>query len=223
MTGKIKLVHSGGNAVSIAVPTSNPSSSEVEFKLPGSDGSANQVLKTDGSGNLSFGADQAGKILQVKNAIKTDTASVTSNTFTDISGLSISITPSSSSNKILFRGYVSIGTEGNTNVAIKIFRDSTEIGKSTANSTAANNSTATAAGLNVSSVTSSVKSQIKQLQFEVLDSPNTTSAVTYKVQFAEISLYQYASVIVYINRTHFPTSASLHGTISSVTAMEVAA
>ena len=223
MTGKIKLVHSGGNAVSIAVPTSNPSSSEVEFKLPGSDGSANQVLKTDGSGNLSFGADQAGKILQVKNAIKTDTASVTSNTFTDISGLSISITPSSSSNKILFRGYVSIGTEGNTNVAIKIFRDSTEIGKSTANSTAANNSTATAAGLNVSSVTSSVKSQIHQLQFEVLDSPNTTSAVTYKVQFAEISLYQYASVIVYVNRTYFTPSASLHGVISSVTAMEVAA
>ena len=223
MTGKIKLVHSGGNSVSIAVPTSNPSSSEVEFKLPGSDGSANQVLKTDGSGNLSFGADQAGKILQVKNAIKTDTASVTSNTFTDISGLSISITPSSSSNKILFRGYVSIGTEGNTNVAIKIFRDSTEIGKSTANSTAANNSTATAAGLNVSSVTSSVKSQIKQLQFEVLDSPNTTSAVTYKVQFAEISLYQYASVTVYVNRTYFTPSASLHGVISSVTAMEVAA
>ena len=223
MTGKIKLVHSGGNAVSIAVPTSNPSSSEVEFKLPGSDGSANQVLKTDGSGNLSFGADQAGKILQVKNAIKTDTASVTSNTFTDISGLSISITPSSSSNKILFRGYVSIGTEGNTNVAIKIFRDSTEIGKSTANSTAANNSTATAAGLNVSSVTSSVKSQIHQLQFEVLDSPNTTSAVTYKVQFAEISLYQYASVTVYVNRTYFTPSASLHGVISSVTAMEVAA
>lgn len=60
MTGKIKLVHSGGNAVSIAVPTSNPSSSEVEFKLPGSDGSANQVLKTDGSGNLSFAADSGG-------------------------------------------------------------------------------------------------------------------------------------------------------------------
>ena len=171
------------------------------------------------AGKLASGV--GGKILQVKNAVKTDTASVTSNTFTDISGLSISITPSSSSNKILFRGYVSIGTLGNTNVAIKIFRDSTEIGKSTANSTTANNSTATAAGLNVSSVTSSVKSQIKQLQFEVLDSPNTTSAVTYKVQFAEISLYQYASVTVYVNRTWFTPSASLHGVISSVTAMEV--
>ena len=54
MTGKIKLVHSGGNSVSLAVPTSNPSSSEVEFKLPQADGSANQILKTDGSGNLGF-------------------------------------------------------------------------------------------------------------------------------------------------------------------------
>ena len=54
MTGKIKLVHSGGNSVSIAVPTSNPSSSEVAFKLPQADGSANQVIKTDGSGNLAF-------------------------------------------------------------------------------------------------------------------------------------------------------------------------
>ena len=56
MTGKIKLVHSGCNAVSLAVPTSNPSSSEVELKLPQSDGSADTFLKTDGSGNLSFAA-----------------------------------------------------------------------------------------------------------------------------------------------------------------------
>ena len=46
MTGKIKLVHSGGNAVSIAVPTSNPSSSEVEFKLPQADGTSGPVSYT---------------------------------------------------------------------------------------------------------------------------------------------------------------------------------
>ena len=47
MTGKIKLVHSGGNSVSLAVPTSNPSASEVEFKLPQADGSSGQALVTD--------------------------------------------------------------------------------------------------------------------------------------------------------------------------------
>ena len=50
----IKLKHSGGNAVSLHPPTSAPTSSDVQFKLPTADGSAGQVLKTDGSGNLSW-------------------------------------------------------------------------------------------------------------------------------------------------------------------------
>jgi len=49
----IKLVHSGGNSVSLTTPTSNPSSN-ITFKLPESDGSAGQVLQTDGNGNLSW-------------------------------------------------------------------------------------------------------------------------------------------------------------------------
>ena len=49
----IKLVHSGGNRVSLTTPTSNPSSN-VTFKLPAADGSAGQVLTTDGNGNLSW-------------------------------------------------------------------------------------------------------------------------------------------------------------------------
>ena len=49
----IKLVHSGGNSVSLTTPTSNPASN-VTFKLPQSDGTAVQVLQTDGNGNLSW-------------------------------------------------------------------------------------------------------------------------------------------------------------------------
>ena len=50
----LKLKHSGGNSVSLNPPSSAPTSSEVAFKLPNADGSANQFLKTDGSGALSF-------------------------------------------------------------------------------------------------------------------------------------------------------------------------
>jgi len=49
----IKLVHSGGNSVSLTTPTSNPSSN-ITFKLPQADGTAGQVLQTDGNGNLSW-------------------------------------------------------------------------------------------------------------------------------------------------------------------------
>ena len=56
---QIKLKHSGGNSVIIAAPDSNPAS-DVTLKLPQADGSAGQFMKTDGSGNLSFGAVSAG-------------------------------------------------------------------------------------------------------------------------------------------------------------------
>ena len=49
----LNFLHSGGNKVTISAPASNPSS-DVTFKLPQSDGSAGQVLRTDGNGNLSW-------------------------------------------------------------------------------------------------------------------------------------------------------------------------
>ena len=50
---QIKLLHSGGNGVILSAPNSNPSS-DINFKLPQTDGSSGQFLKTDGSGNLAF-------------------------------------------------------------------------------------------------------------------------------------------------------------------------
>ena len=58
---KISLKHSGGNVVSLNSPTSAPTSADVAFKLPNADGTSGQVLKTDGSGNLSFVAQSGGK------------------------------------------------------------------------------------------------------------------------------------------------------------------
>ena len=49
----IKLVHSGGNSVSLTTPTNNPSSN-VTFKLPQADGTSGQAVVTDGNGALSF-------------------------------------------------------------------------------------------------------------------------------------------------------------------------
>ena len=133
MTGKIKLVHSGGNSVSIAVPTSAPSASEVEFKLPQSDGSANEVLKTDGSGNLSFGADAGGKFLQIVGAVDGSNVSFNSTTTYADTGMSINITTSASGHAGVFAmvsgnlGGVS-NTSGGESVAImRLMRDTTEL------------------------------------------------------------------------------------------------
>ena len=104
MTAKIKLNHSGGNGVSLNAPANNPSISDVAFMLPNEDGSANQLLKTDGSGNLGWATDQGGKILQVVAANKTDTFSATASdgTYHDITGLSVSITITGTNDVLIF-------------------------------------------------------------------------------------------------------------------------
>ena len=49
----LNFLHSGGDKVTLTTPASNPSTNPV-FKLPQADGSAGQILQTDGNGNLSF-------------------------------------------------------------------------------------------------------------------------------------------------------------------------
>ena len=49
----IKLVHSGGNSVSLTTPDSNPAANRT-FKLPDADGTSGEAMVTDGNGALSF-------------------------------------------------------------------------------------------------------------------------------------------------------------------------
>ena len=50
----IKLNAQSGGSVALDAPTQTTSSADLTFKLPVADGTAGQVLKTDGSGNLSW-------------------------------------------------------------------------------------------------------------------------------------------------------------------------
>jgi hypothetical protein len=110
-----------------------------------------------------------GKVLQVVNATFSTQTSSSSSTFAD-TGLSASITPSSSSNKILI--FVNINgiykQTNNTGISLKLVRGVTDIHNIESISGFTNDSSANATG---SSSTS------------YLDSPSTTSSTTYKVTF----------------------------------------
>ena len=83
MSAKIKLnAASGGGSVSLKAPSTTTSNAAVELQLPVADGSADQFIKTDGSGNLSFGAvtDNNTWVKLQTTTITSDTANVT---FTD--------------------------------------------------------------------------------------------------------------------------------------------
>jgi len=95
---KISLKHSGGNAVSLNSPTNAPGAADVAFKLPNADGSAGQFIKTDGSGNLAFAG--GGKVVKTVHNSAGSATDIISTSFTDTGGTA-TITPASSSNKIL--------------------------------------------------------------------------------------------------------------------------
>jgi hypothetical protein len=75
-----------------------------------------------------FAAGVGGKILQVVTAQKTDTFSTNSTSFVDVTGLSVSITPSSASSKILILASLSLGNDG-THCSARIYRDAVSIAK----------------------------------------------------------------------------------------------
>jgi hypothetical protein len=154
-------------------------------------------------GGLPSGAN--GGILQVVQAVKTDTFSHNSTTFTDITGLSASITPSSSSSKILCTCSLYISRDdGGSTTKINFVRGSTNIGQPAGSST-------THQATMFMYTTSELMFPITQ---SVLDSPATTSATTYKIQIGQDT----TSKTTYINR--WWNGNSYHA-ISTLTLYEV--
>ena len=100
----IKLVHSGGNSVSLTTPDSNPAANQT-FKLPGADGTAGQVLQTDGNGNLSFA--ESGAVLQVKHKYLTSNTGISkSGAFSELNtDLRISFTPKKANSNLILEFY----------------------------------------------------------------------------------------------------------------------
>ena len=173
--------------------------------LPDGSVTADDIASTlDLSGKtVTLPAGTGGKVLQVVQAVKTDTTSTTSTSFGDISGLSVAITPSSTSNKILV--LLHLGGIGNPNNAIlfNILRGSTALAQpdsGTAKSTI--------------NVFPGVTLAIFNSSISWLDSPSTTSSTTYKVQ------WRVDGSTGYLNRH---TANVNYNSVSSITLMEIAA
>lgn len=118
--------------------------------------------------------------VQVVQAYKTDSfTGNTSQTYIDITGLSVTITPSSSSNRILIFGNLSISSVNARGGAAVLVRNSTIIGQADA---AGSRARASGSGLGFTGDGSGDQEMHLATNFCFLDSPNTTSAITYKIQ-----------------------------------------
>ena len=104
MTAKIKLnAASGGGSVTLKAPSTTTSNAAVELQLPVADGSADQFIKTDGSGNLSFAAAGGGKIKQFVYKNISTAIATTSSSYADATNFNLAITPTSATNLLYFQ------------------------------------------------------------------------------------------------------------------------
>ena len=130
------------------------------------------IGKSGDTVNLASGATAGfGKILQVINATDSTQRTTTSTSFVTASNtLSVNITPSSTSSKIFIICNTSFGTDtANAQAEVTLYRDSTNLG--------------TAQGLMSNILITSGTSIRTPGTMTILDSPSSTSQITYQPYF----------------------------------------
>ena len=144
---------------------------------------SSDAITLDGSGNATFPANVTcsgtatgfGKLLQTPLfVVKTDLYSTsTTSSFSDIPNLTLTITPTLSSSKILILANMCHSISSTSDYAYRLLRGSTALGNSTVGSEG------TRVGISCGTTNAS---RGDGFSIHFLDSPNTTSATTYKIQ-----------------------------------------
>jgi hypothetical protein len=157
-------------------------------------------------------AGGGGKVLQVVSTTLSTTFSAgVSGSFVDITGLSVSITPSAASSKVLILYMVSLFNQTGTNLGfMNLVRNSTNLAQGTGEGsrTVATNGVDT---LNSYAPTAAISGNF-------LDAPATTSATTYKITMMG------ANGTMYVNRSSTDNNENNRPRFSStITVMEIGA
>jgi hypothetical protein len=169
-------------------------------------------LLPNASGQLPDAAMSSGSVLQVVQAVFTGDLTTTSTSYVDVSGLIASITPSSSSSKILVRVCLNNLSISDANlVMFNLLRGSTTLTANTSGGVAASNSAwATGGGGGLSNNERKISSGI----IDYIDSPSSATQQTYKVQM------KVSGGTGTLNRWQLNTD---NASVSSITLMEIAA
>ena len=153
----------------------------------------------------------------MKQTVKTDTFSKNSSSWADITGMSVSITPTRADSKVFVMVDIKIGTDhGDSDFQMKIVRGSTDvyIGDTDGNRTSSSMGTPS---YGMPANDTDGEYYLKQVSLMFLDSPSTTSSTTYKLQ-----IRNYGGRTNYVNRTGNDSNTQVYPrTASSITVMEV--
>ena len=170
---------------------------------------SNIVQYYDGAAWATVGPTTGG-VVQVVSSVLDTTASTASSTYVD-TGITVTITPTSASNKIAVFAMVCLGkSAGPNNSNVTLVRDSTNLIVPDTPGSRTGSVNMLTGDLGV------VQNNMFNLGLSFVDSPATTSATVYKVQ------YFTTAGTVYINRTDTDTNSGAFARgVSTITVMEV--
>jgi hypothetical protein len=205
-----------GSSVDTTTKALNPSTTLGDIEYRSSTANTNTRLGIGSTGNIltvvggvpAWAAPSGGgKVLQVVSTTYSTATTVASTTYGD-TGLSLSITPSSATSKVLVlitQSLYATRQEQAAGGSVRLMRGATSVYEA--------NGTDDAGALYIRATTSSAQSQLTSLAgITFLDSPATTSSTTYKTQIKSQNVLNSASVM-----------AQAQGATSTIILMEIGA
>ena len=199
---------------SVTVAATAPTGYEGQLWLDSTDGSMYVYYTDPGGANAQWigAVSRSGGILQVVSTTKTDTFSSASTSFADITGLTASITPSSTSSKILVLVQLKLSHLGASHINLtRLLRDSTPINVGDVAGSRSPSSSQSLLNFTADG------NMVHDIGMSFLDSPATTSSTPYKIQLTQ------SGGTTYINRSAVDSDSALYGRLAStITLMEVA-
>tara|TARA_B100000287_G_C20434374_1_gene702908 strand:- start:314 stop:838 length:525 start_codon:yes stop_codon:yes gene_type:complete len=162
----------------------------------------------------------SGRIIQVASTTKTDSTSTNSNSYVDITGMSVTLTPKSGTKCLVSYNIIVGGSSGGWSCGIKLLRDSTAIGNG--DQWNAQNFHCSRGGF-LTDQSGYVMGGNMDYKFLDTHGANGSTAVTYKLQW--ISPYSQQPTF-YLNRSGSASGNYVYSPnymASTITVMEVAA
>ena len=217
--GIISTVKVTDDAVTLAKMASGTDGNLITYDASGNPaavatGTSGHFLKSQGAGSVPvFAAASGGKIGQVLSVTQPAALSTNATSWTDMTGVTLAITPSATSSKILWNYNVMIGSNADYGHVKIVYGDGSDLTTAAIGTAYETRTRGTSGGFYQGET-----GEDHQASMQGLDSPATTSATTYKLQWFLASGY------MYLNRGVLDgNNATSDRNISTLTLMEIGA
>jgi hypothetical protein len=175
------------------------------------------IATTQLTGRVPAANAPLGSVIQVVQTVKTDTFSTTGTSFVEIPGYSVTLTPSSTSSRVMIDVSLHIGENQDAFPLFRMYRNGVELPIAPVISPGQTGMFGKCTTQN----SSRDQYLLEPVNFKYIDSPSTTESVTYTIRGRPMGIS--SGRTIFVNRMQTIGDGNQFTTISTLTATEIAA